>query len=42
MICFLKLYSKPKGGQFIRHAKSLHGNPFDGYTLGPVIADRTG
>ena len=21
------------------HAKALHGNPFDGHTLGPVIAD---
>lgn len=21
------------------HAKALHGNPYDGYTLGPVIAD---
>jgi IS5 family transposase len=26
--------SKPKGGQFV-----LHGNPFDGHTLGPVIAE---
>ena len=29
----------PKGGQFVLHAKALHGNPFDGHTLGPVIAD---
>jgi IS5 family transposase len=31
--------TKPKGGQFVLHAKTLHGNPFDGHTLGPVIAD---
>ena len=29
----------PKGGQFVLHAKALHGNPFDGHTLGPVIGD---
>ena len=29
----------PKGGQFVLHAKALHGNPFDGHTLGPVIAE---
>ena len=29
----------PKGGQFALHAKALHGNPFDGHTFGPVIAD---
>jgi len=37
--------TKPKGGQFVLHAKALHGNPFDGHTLGPVIAElerRTG
>jgi transposase, IS5 family len=28
-----------KGGQFVLHAKALHGNPYDGHTLGPVIAD---
>jgi hypothetical protein len=22
--------TKPKGGQFVLHAKALHGNPFDG------------
>lgn len=33
--------TKPKGGQFVLHAKALHGNPFDGHTLGPVIADLT-
>ncbi len=30
--------TQPKGGQFVLHAKALHGNPFDGHTLGPVIA----
>ena len=29
----------PKGGQFVLHAKALHGNPFDGHTLGPMIED---
>ena len=29
--------TKPKGGQFVLHAAALHGNPFDGHTLGPVI-----
>jgi IS5 family transposase len=28
----------PRGGQFVLHAKALHGNPYDGHTLGPVIA----
>jgi transposase, IS5 family len=31
--------TKPKGGQIVLHAKALHGNPFDGHTLGPVIAE---
>ena len=31
--------TSPKGGQFVLHAKVLHGNPFDGHTLGPVITD---
>jgi transposase, IS5 family len=31
--------TKPKGGQFVLHAKALHGNPFDGRTLGPVVAE---
>jgi hypothetical protein len=31
--------TSPKGGQFVLHAKALHGNPFDGHTLGPVIAE---
>jgi transposase, IS5 family len=29
----------------VLHAKALHGNPFDGHTLGPVVAEleaRTG
>src|ERR1700720_1390540 len=26
--------TKPKGGQFVLHTKALHGNPFDGHTLG--------
>jgi hypothetical protein len=29
----------PKGGRFVLHSKALHGNPYDGHTLGPVIAD---
>jgi IS5 family transposase len=29
----------PKGGQFVLHAKALHGNPHDGRTLAPVLAD---
>src|SRR5258708_4202239 len=31
--------TSPRGGQFVLHAKALHGNPFDGHTLGPVVAD---
>lgn len=30
--------SRPKGGQFVLHAKALHGNPHDGHTLGPIVA----
>ena len=26
--------TKPKGGQFVLHAKALHSNPLDGHTLG--------
>ena len=33
--------TQPKGGQFVLHAKALHGNPFDGHTLGPTIAAMT-
>src|SRR5262249_51881093 len=31
--------TQPKGGQFVLHAKALHGHPYDGHTLGPVIAE---
>ena len=31
--------TQPKGGQFVLHAKALHGNPYDGHTLGSVIAE---
>jgi transposase, IS5 family len=31
--------TSPKGGQFVLHAKALHGNPYDGATLRPVIED---
>jgi IS5 family transposase len=31
--------TSPKGGQFVLHAKALHGNPYDGETLRPVIED---
>jgi len=27
--------TQPKGGQFVLHAKALHGNPFDGHTSAP-------
>jgi transposase, IS5 family len=27
----------PRGGQFVLHAQALHGNPYDGHTLGPMI-----
>ena len=27
-----------KGGMFVLHAAALHGNPFDGHTLGRVLA----
>jgi transposase, IS5 family len=30
--------TSPRGGQFVLHAKALHGNPYDGHTLGPIIA----
>jgi hypothetical protein len=30
---------RAQGGQFVLHAKAPHGNPYDGHTLGPVIAD---
>ena len=31
--------TRPKGGQFVLHAKALHGNPYDGHTLGRVVAE---
>ena len=31
--------TSPRGGQFVLHAKALHGNPYDGHTLGAVIAE---
>jgi transposase, IS5 family len=31
--------TQPKGGQFVLHARALPGNPYDGHTLGPAIAD---
>ena len=31
--------TQPRGGPFVRHAKALHGNPFDGHTLGPVVTE---
>ena len=31
--------TQPKGGQFVPHARALHGNPFDGHTLRAAIAD---
>jgi IS5 family transposase len=31
--------TQPKGGQFVLHAKALHGNPFDGHTLNTAITD---
>src|SRR4051794_13501982 len=34
-----RLPPRPKAGKFVLHAKALHGNPYDGHTLGPVIAD---
>jgi len=30
--------ARAPGGQFVLHAKALPGNPYDGHTLGPVIA----
>jgi IS5 family transposase len=31
--------TKPRGCQFVLHAKALHGNPFDGHTLKGTVAD---
>jgi IS5 family transposase len=33
--------TQPRGGQFVLHAKALHGNPYDGHTLTPVIDEMT-
>jgi IS5 family transposase len=37
--CYRHPATKPKGGQFVLHAKALHGNPFDGHTLGPAVGE---
>ena len=29
----------PRGGQFVLHARALHGNPFDGHTLAAAVDD---
>jgi len=31
--------ARAPGGQFVLHAKTLPGNPYDGHTLGPVLAE---
>lgn len=31
--------TRSNGGQFVLHARALHGNPFDGHTLAAAIAD---
>ncbi|MDK9723233.1 MAG: IS5 family transposase [Rhodospirillales bacterium] len=31
--------TQPRGGQFVLHAQALHENPYDGHTLGPVVAE---
>jgi len=31
--------TSPQGGQFVLHTKALHGNPYDGDTLRPMIVD---
>jgi IS5 family transposase len=31
--------ARAPGGQFVTHIKALHGNPYDGHTLGPVIKE---
>ena len=31
--------TSPKGGQFVLHAKALHGNPYDGHTLGSAVEE---
>ena len=31
--------ARAPGGQFVLHATALHGNPYDGHTLAPIIED---
>ena len=31
--------TQPRGGQFVLHARALHGNPYDGHTLAAAVAD---
>jgi IS5 family transposase len=31
--------AKAGGGQFVLYAKALHGNPFDGHPLGPIVTE---
>jgi IS5 family transposase len=31
--------ARAPGGQFVLHARALPGNPYDGHTLAPIIAD---
>jgi transposase, IS5 family len=31
--------ARSPGGQFVVHAKAIHGNPYDGHTLGPVVEE---
>ena len=31
--------TQPRGGQFVLHAKAMHGNPYDGHTLAAAVAD---
>jgi IS5 family transposase len=31
--------ARAPGGQFVLHAKALSGNPYDGHTLAPIIAE---
>jgi hypothetical protein len=37
--CRWRSQTKPEGGQFVLHIKALHGNPFDGHTLGTVVTE---
>ncbi len=30
--------TQPKAGQLVLDAQALHSNPFDGHTVGPVVA----